>query len=249
MSIGTVSARRRRLIAASLLPAVLLAPALAGAAIREIQLQDSYVAAGDDLQGTVATIRVTVIRDVDVPSERTARAGRHAEEVLARPVKGGGGPVAVPFRIETGGMLTGALRVKAKLLTEKGTLPPSVAWSVPVTVGVRRRVSLAGDWQVLSVKPLGVQIRGRPRDWKLPPGKPNRHVQSIGKNTPSTVPEPLRHCTRGAIRACQEESCAREKKSGGEGGIRTPGTQKGHAGFRNRSVRPLRHLSATTASR
>jgi len=37
--------------------------------------------------------------------------------------------------------------------------------------------------------------------------------------------------------------------NGGEGGIRTPGTQKGHAGFRNRSVRPLRHLSATTASR
>jgi len=32
--------------------------------------------------------------------------------------------------------------------------------------------------------------------------------------------------------------------NGGEGGIRTPGTQKGHAGFRNRSDRPLRHLSA-----
>lgn len=67
MSIGTVSARRRRLIAASLLPAVLLAPALAGAAIREIQLQDSYVAAGDDLQGTVVA---------DLPGGAVARPSK-----------------------------------------------------------------------------------------------------------------------------------------------------------------------------
>ena len=33
----------------------------------------------------------------------------------------------------------------------------------------------------------------------------------------------------------------------GEKGIRTPGARKEHNGFRDRPVRPLRHLSGTNA--
>ncbi len=44
----------------------------------------------------------------------------------------------------------------------------------------------------------------------------------------------------------QQGLATRKIQNGGEGGIRTPGT-RGYTGFRNRPVRPLRHLSAENA--
>ena len=58
------------------------------------------------------------------------------------------------------------------------------------------------------------------------------------------------------ISACLLQKCsmwgmienACERGTGGEGGIRTHGTHKGYNGFRDRPVRPLRHLSIEAAS-
>ena len=53
------------------------------------------------------------------------------------------------------------------------------------------------------------------------------------------------HPPSNAWRDGRELTIFRKAKNGGEGGIRTRGTLKGHTGFRNRLLKPLGHLSET----
>ena len=157
-----------------------LATASLRPAIRKIEIDAAYVPAGGAAHGVVrldllpsppsgARLRVVAVRDVDVPDGRRAAAGRRTEEIVNRAVTAATSEIR--FDLPAGDMLTGTMQVQAEVLVGKDAAPVSAAWSAPVQVGVRKRVDLAGDWTVASMKVLEGDVPQRPKDWK-PPAPP-----------------------------------------------------------------------------
>jgi hypothetical protein len=113
-------------------------------------------------------LQVTLVQEVDVPWGRKGRTGTQSRELPLKPVKGKG-QVEVPFAAPVEGMLTGSAYVQAALLPTQGDVAISTGRSESVSVGVRRRMDLAGDWQVTDVKVLEGDVPWRPKDWKMKP--------------------------------------------------------------------------------
>ena len=152
-------------------------PQAAWPTIQKVELDAAYVSAGGMVHGVVwldlpprlpseARLRVLAVRDVDVPDGKRAAAGRRTAPLLDRPL--GAGTREVRFDLSAGNMLTGTMQVQAEVLVGKGTPPVAAAWSAPVRVGVRKRVDLAGDWTVASLKVFEGDVPQRPKDWKPP---------------------------------------------------------------------------------
>jgi hypothetical protein len=149
-----------------------------GLAIQSVKTETRYAAAGETVRGKVvlragqaAQLVVTVARAIEVPSGKTAELGKGlvTETVLKQAVAAGPAPVEVPFAIETKDLLVGSLRIKAELSLANAAAPLAMAWSEPVAVGVRKRLSLAGDWTVAEVKVWepGGPVPERVDNWKL----------------------------------------------------------------------------------
>ena len=126
-----------------LLPAMLfLLPRPATAGIREVQVDSVYVPAGDKVVGRVllapdseptagVKLRVTVVRQNDVPAKAGTEAGATSEKLIDRPLAMPADATRIPLEINTTGMLRGTVRIKAELVVDKATEPLSVAWSAP----------------------------------------------------------------------------------------------------------------------
>jgi len=126
----------------------------------EIQTAGNYLAAGEKMAGKVsvgdapkdARLRVSVIRQTDIPASATT-----TNVIIDQPATGD-----VTFELDSAGMLAGTLQMQA---TVTGG---SFAVSAPVSVGIRQRLSLAGEWTVTKVEPLELEGSRRPKDWKQP---------------------------------------------------------------------------------
>jgi hypothetical protein len=153
--------------------------------VKEVRVRDSYVATGDKAIGLVflddngATsaahdwrLRVTVRRRVDVAAAVGDTPGETAKVVLDAPWSelstGRWFSRGVPFELDAGNCLLGELRAHIELLSADGKTMLSEAWSEPVKIGIRKRVSLAGDWQVTRMEPFAYESQWRPKDWKQP---------------------------------------------------------------------------------
>lgn len=160
------------------------------AAVDAIELPARYVAAGETLAGRVRLdvpeggggyLLVTAHTTVDVPTNRNGHAGTRHETVYAGAVKGTAA-VAVPIAVKAEGVLVGGLRLRATVFDRPGGTALSSAWSETVTVGVRRRLSLAGDWTVLDARPFPFGVGGQKE-----PYRPERLPETI--RLPGTLDE------------------------------------------------------------
>ena len=149
-------------------------------AITGVETEQSYVAAGQALRGRVrldqppqppkeTRLRVVAVRDIDTARTDRSAAGRRTEEVLVASLAPG--TSEVPFEVPTGDMLFGTIQIQAELLPAGGGGPVSAAWSRPVRVGLRKRLDLAGEWNVTGIKVFEGDVPMRPKDWK-PPAPP-----------------------------------------------------------------------------
>jgi len=152
------------------------APSAPLPAIRHIELGQSYLAAGETVRGVVgldlpqtlppgARLRVVAVRNIEIAAGRR-QPGRHVEEVFSRPLAAD--LKEVPFELSASSMLAGSIQVQAEVLAERDTVPLASATSTPVTVGVRKRLALAGDWSVAGLKVLEGDVPMRRKDWKAP---------------------------------------------------------------------------------
>ncbi len=66
------------------------------------------------------------------------------------------------------GILAGEISVRAEIVAAANQPPLAIAWAPPVTVGIRKRISLAGDWAVAKVDAYDYPSNWRPKDWKAP---------------------------------------------------------------------------------
>ncbi|MGD0090013.1 MAG: hypothetical protein ABSE73_08840 [Planctomycetota bacterium] len=198
--------------------ALLLLAATAGAG--EVRLDASYLVAGEKTKGMALMdlapslpkemlLRVTLVREVDVPDDATKQGGVSTATLLERPAGEQAGPVELPFEAAAEGMLCGKLHVKAELFPGKDSAPLSVAWSAPVLVGVRHRLDLAGEWAVEKVEPFVFEDKWRPKEWKLP-----ENVKTLA--LPGTFDPALTQWFRGWV------TVKREVKWQGAGGTPAP---------------------------
>lgn len=157
---------------------LLLLTTAAWAGIQRVQIDQAYLAAGTSARGTVslalepeapkdARLRVVLIRNIDVADKAKSPVGQFTTEVVNQVVGGKTGTLEVAFSVTTKGMLFGTIQAKAELLTGKEARVLATALSAPVQVGLRKRVSLAGEWKVADVKVFDGEFPGRPKDWKL----------------------------------------------------------------------------------
>lgn len=148
------------------------------AGIQGVQVESPYLAAGGKTVAKVsldsstpvpegAQLRITLLRVVDVPEHEDGVAGWREMVLPNKPVPAG--IAKVPVDLNSDGILFGSLQVKAELLAEGNPVAVSTAWSAPVEVGVRPRISLAGAWEVVKTEPLEYEHKGRPKTWKAPP--------------------------------------------------------------------------------
>jgi hypothetical protein len=144
------------------------------AEVRGVRMDTAYLAAGAKTVATVlldgdspkdSRILVSIIRDVDVPDAAGGPAGRRMEELSNLLLSG---TAEMPIEITGAGMLSGTFQIKAEVMAPGEATPSSVAWSAPVQVGVRPRVSLAGSWDVVRAEPLTFENKSRPKTWKAP---------------------------------------------------------------------------------
>ncbi|MCY3022724.1 MAG: hypothetical protein NTW87_27410 [Planctomycetota bacterium] len=171
------------------LPALMLAcavaagaaevPGPAAAAPPEVKVADKYLFAGQKAHGVAVfsipagfpkdgLVRITLVRETNVPDDPKAQANTGVEELVGRPVGDQAGTVEVPFDFGAAGMLEGQLRIKAELLESKTGQAPAAAWAPAIKVGVRQRVNLAGEWSVTNVDLFKYENQWRPKDWKMP---------------------------------------------------------------------------------
>lgn len=166
------------------------------AAVREVAVANRYVAAGEQVHVKVmvdgtypapagATLRVVEYRTVNIPATRAGLTGESSRIIFDKPLPEipgiGAGTGAFSYEADAAGILAGKLRVKAEIIDPVSMAPLSSAWSDPIGVGFRRRISLAGDWDVTKIEPFSAAIAGRPKNWKLPETKS------------ATLPGPLIH--------------------------------------------------------
>ena len=162
---------------------LLAAAAQAGGAgdprVDRVSVDRAYVSGGEAGRGTVhatlpddlpADVRlvVTMAREIDVPTAG-GKGGRGVEKLLDRPVGTARGAVewTVPWRADD--MLVGSCQLKAELVRPGAVRPVAAAWGPPVTIGVRRRIDLAGEWRVGDVKVFEGEMPQRRKDWQMPP--------------------------------------------------------------------------------
>ena len=168
--------RRLRLCGTGLLVVVLGLAAAAQSAIRSVTADCAYLAAGQTGNGTVsftlapdapkdARVRVTLLRGIDVPDKPKGPTGVQSEVALEQPVTGAAGARTVSFPLTTTGMSFGTVRPTAELLV--GGQVQSTATGPAVPVGVRKRISLSGEWKIADVKVLEGDVPWRPKNWKL----------------------------------------------------------------------------------
>lgn len=166
------------------LGAILLAgaarPAWAGdPAVREVRLAATYLPLGGQVKGTVvvnvppgtakdARLKITALRQIDVPESAKVSAGLRADELANMVLESQAADREVTFELKPAGMLTGTIQVKAEIAPAKDQPAVSAATSALVTVGVRQRLDLAGNWPVVAVEQLKFEDQWRPKDWKLP---------------------------------------------------------------------------------
>lgn len=183
---------------------------MASVAASEVRLDAKYLAAGEKSKGVAAldvpastpkeaVVRVTVVRDVDVPDDPKAKAQTLTAVAAEQTLGEKAGAVEVPFDVVTNGMLCGQLRFKAELLAAKDAPPLALAWSAPLLVGVRHRLELAGEWTVANVEQFKFEDRWRPKDWKLP-----ENVRTL--TLPGTFDPALTQWFRGWVTARREVS-------------------------------------------
>ncbi|HEY3321133.1 MAG TPA: hypothetical protein VGP72_11755 [Planctomycetota bacterium] len=166
----------------NLLSTALLAVCASAVSAADIRIDSTYLVAGEKTKGVAtlatsplpkdASVRITLTRETDVPSEPGAKGGTVTEEIANQPLA----DATFPFELTTKGMLTGRLRVLAELLEGKNGPCLEMAWGPVINVGVRRRVDLAGDWSVVKIDPLLGDVRERPKNW-VPPTPPATIVQ------------------------------------------------------------------------
>lgn len=156
--------------------ALLLASAVGAG---EVRLDNSYLASGEKTKGVAllnlpaalpqeALVRISVVREIDVPLDAKAPAGSSTQVLLEQPASAQAGRTEVPFEVAAAGMLCGRLHVKAEVLARKDGPAEAVVWSAPLQVGVRRHIDLAGQWAVTNVEPLQ-GLNDPPKGWKPPP--------------------------------------------------------------------------------
>ncbi|HWE03579.1 MAG TPA: hypothetical protein VG326_14335 [Tepidisphaeraceae bacterium] len=110
-------------------------------------------------------LRVTEFRQVDVSASATLKAGASSQVISMRPL-GADGQIA--FLVKAGDMLVGNVRILAEIVHGDGASPLAADWSDPITVGIRNRVSLAGQWNGVAVEPYVYPDTHRPKGWKPP---------------------------------------------------------------------------------
>jgi len=171
-------------VAATVLEAFVVAVALNAEAvgIRGIAIDRTYMTADEKALATIAidesmnvpvnatarfTLRVTLLGEAEVTTNAKTPAGpisrQLAKSALNAAVKDGAATVEVSLP----GVLIGRARVKAEILAADGK-QVAMAQSPALEIGVRRRLDLAGDWDVVSAKLLEGEVPWRAKDWKLP---------------------------------------------------------------------------------
>ena len=147
------------------------------ATIREVRVDSTYVASGDKVTGSVALdlegenklplrLVVSAIRQTDVP--RAGHQGTSSQEIVLQQKIAAANSERIPFDTTNPETLSGDIRFKAELFAEGQAKPVSTSWSPRVEVGVRKRISLAGPWDVGKVEPLVFEDARRPKTWKVP---------------------------------------------------------------------------------
>jgi hypothetical protein len=148
-----------------------------------VELKKAYLAAGEVARGVVkldlplhilpaARLHVVLTRRTDVAGGSRQTPGRSGEEMFNRPIAAE--TAEVPFETSLGDMLFGTVQVEAEVVA--GGLPVSSAASRAVAVGIRKRLDLAGPWNVAGTEVLPGEMPRRSKDWK-PPALPARIVQ------------------------------------------------------------------------
>jgi hypothetical protein len=159
---------------------ICFATTVAGAAsVRDVALPADYLAAGDKMEAVIhvelepaapagSSLRVTENRQVDIAALGAGKPGARSRVVLERPLAELAKSGDVKCVIDSEGMLTGAVRLLAEIVTPGRAAALSTTWADPVTVGVRHRVSLAGDWDVTKIENHEYPNQWRPKEWKVP---------------------------------------------------------------------------------
>ncbi len=144
------------------------------AEVQSVHIETPYLVAGAKTVATVildrdsvadSRLKVSIVRDIDVPEAPGGPAGRQTQELPSVSLSTA---AEIPFEINTGGMISGSLQVKAEVLAPGQSKASSVAWSAPVQVGVRPRVNLAGSWNVTETEVLKFEEKRRPKTWTVP---------------------------------------------------------------------------------
>jgi len=140
-----------------------------------VKLPATYLAAGEKMPGAVvlddraaapagAILRVTEFRQLDVSSSESNNPGASSRIILERPVTDPGANGELKFDVDSADMLVGTIHIKAEIIQPSQHGPVASAWADPIAVGVRKRVSLAGTWDVGKVEPYDYQAKNRPKD-------------------------------------------------------------------------------------
>ncbi|HET6247472.1 MAG TPA: hypothetical protein VFE47_07245 [Tepidisphaeraceae bacterium] len=149
------------------------------AAIHEIDLHERYLAFGRSTSGTVvfdnippapagAVLRVSEIRDIDLPAAPGEKPGEICRTIVERPIAEVAAAGKLVFNLSADGILAGAIHVRAEIIEANATKPISAAWSEPIEVGIRAHLNLAGKWNVTKIEPYSVAGGNRPANWKPP---------------------------------------------------------------------------------
>ena len=152
--------------------------------IKCVEFERAYWAAGEVARGVVkfdlpprllpgAGLHVVVTRRIDVAGGGRETPWRRSEELIFnRPITAE--TAEAPFAVNLGDMLFGTVQVEAELVA--GGVPVSAAASRAATVGFRKRLDLAGSWDVAGMEILPGEMPRRSKDWK-PAALPARIVQ------------------------------------------------------------------------
>ncbi len=162
---------------------VLAIPALyAGIAsavsVRAVRIQDNYVSSGSTAAGSVlldddkslpadVKIRITILKRVDISSASAEKPGETSKVLIDKPLDQHLAD-GIAFEFDAGTCLAGEMRAHVEITAPGHAGLLAEGWSEPVNIGIRKRVSLAGDWDVKSIEPYGYKTTARPKEWKPP---------------------------------------------------------------------------------
>ena len=144
------------------------------ATVDAVDLPGRYVAIGETLAGRVRLnvpeggggyLLVTAHTMINVPAKGDGQTGTRTETVHAGALRGTG-EVEVPISLQPKGVLAGKIRFRATIFDRKGGVTLGSAWSETVTVGLRKRLNLAGDWAVLEARPFPFGVGGQKEPYR-----------------------------------------------------------------------------------